>query len=249
MAMMKNGDALVCEYGNNRLQTFTVYGQHRRLFRNTGRFCLKDATVSADGNIFCTEDGSKQVFVCDEKGKYIRRFGKGKILSPCGIAISPDSGILYIVDRRAHCVHVYDQDGNRLKLFGSHGRQAGQLNHPTFVCIDSSGNVYVSDSNNHRINVYDSDGNFLYTFGSHGSGRDQLDNPQGVAVDKNGRVYVADNNNNRLLQFTGDGTFISRVDDPQGGLKSPTGVCVTDDDLLMVSDCDNSCVRVFALNQ
>ncbi|XP_070554613.1 tripartite motif-containing protein 2-like [Ptychodera flava] len=249
IAVMRNGNALVCEYSNKRLQSFTVGGKHSKLFQfsNVDNFCPWDATVSSNGRIFCTDDGSKKVFVIDEKGRLINRSGEGKILSPYGIAISPDSGVLYVVDHTAHCVHIYDQDGNHIQSFGNLSSEAGQLSYPTFVCVDNYGNVYVSDSSNDRVCVFDGDGTFLYTFGSYDCGRSQLRDPLGVAVDNHSRVYVAEYNNNILLQFTRQGNFLSRIDDPTVGLKYPTGVCVTNDDLLMVSDCGNSCVRVFAL--
>ncbi|XP_070554614.1 tripartite motif-containing protein 2-like [Ptychodera flava] len=248
IALMMNGDVLVCDHRNNRLQSFTINGRHRKIFqfRNVGKFCPLDAAVSVNGSIFCTDDGRKQVLVCDEMGNLVRCFGKGQILSPFGIAIGSDSGILYIVDFAGHCVHLYDQRGNHIKSFGSLGDRAGQFRNPTFVCVDNNGNVYVSDSGNHRISVHDGDGHFLYTFGSHQSVTGQLSNPRGVAPDKRGGVYVADYDNSRLLLFSSNGRFFRRVDDPKNGLESPTGVCVNDDDVVMVADRRNSCVRVFS---
>ncbi|XP_070560153.1 tripartite motif-containing protein 2-like [Ptychodera flava] len=193
------------------------------------------------------DDGNKQVIVCDENGELIRCFGKGKIQYPIGIAINPVNGRVYIVDYSAHCIHIYDQDGNHIKSFGSNGSQKGQFRYPYFVCIDNTGNVYVSDCHNHRIQVFNSDGQFLYTFGRYGSGDGQMHYPQGVALNKHGYVYVADYRNSRILKFESVCKFVCRVDDHNAceRLCNPTGLCVTDDGKVIVCDSGNNCIKVF----
>ncbi|XP_070560144.1 tripartite motif-containing protein 2-like [Ptychodera flava] len=245
--MMRNGEVLVAVSSNQRLQSFTVNGRHRKMFKfaNVSNFSPRDAAVSVNGNVFTTDGGNDQVIVCDENGELIRCFGKGKIQHPIGIAINPVNGRVYIVDHWAHCIHIYDQDGNHIKSFGSNGSQEGQFRNPCFVCIDNNGNVYVSDSGNHRIQVFNGDGHFLYTFGSCGSGDGQMIFPKGVAVDKHGYVYVAEYSNNRIVKYRSNGKFVCRIDDVSDGLKYTSGVCVTDDDTVIVGDDGNSCIKVF----
>ncbi|XP_070560137.1 tripartite motif-containing protein 2-like [Ptychodera flava] len=247
MTMMRNGDVLVAENNNQRLQSFTVNGRHRKMFKfaNVSNFYPYDAAVSVNGNVFTTDAGNKQVIVCDENGELIRCFGKGNIKYSIGIAINPVNGKVYVVEFSAHCIHIYDQDGNHIKSFGSNGSQKGQLSYPYFVCIDNTGNVYVSDSGNHRIQVFNGDGQFLYRFGSRGSGHGRMNWPQGVAVDKHGYVYVAEYNNNRIVKYESNGKFVCRIDDVSDALNHPIGICVTDDERVIVSDYGNSCIKVF----
>ncbi|XP_070560139.1 tripartite motif-containing protein 2-like [Ptychodera flava] len=247
MTMMRNGDVLVAEHSNQRLQSFTVNGRHRKIFKfsNVNNFSPYDATVSANGNVFTTDTQNKQGIVCNENGELIGCFGKGNVQGSRGIAISPVNGRVYIVGHTAHCIHIYDQDGNHIKSFGSNGSQKGQFSYPYFVCIDNTGNVYVSDSGNHRIQVFNGNGQFLFTFGSRGSGDSQMNWPRGIAVDKHGYVYVADYNNNRIVKYESNGKFVCRIDEVSDGLNCPTGVCVTDDDRVIVADKGNSCIKVF----
>jgi NHL repeat len=49
--------------------------------------------------------------------------------------------------------------------FGGEGSDAGQLNTPRGVAVDSSGNVYVADSGNRRIEEFSSSGAFVKAFG------------------------------------------------------------------------------------
>ncbi|XP_070560154.1 tripartite motif-containing protein 2-like [Ptychodera flava] len=236
MTMMRNGDMLVAENYNERLQSFTVNGRHRKMFKfaNISNFYPYDAAVSMNGGVFTTDNGNKQVIVCDENGELIRCFGKDRIRSPIGIAISPVNGRVYIVDNWAHCVHIYDQDGNHIESFGSEGSRKGRFRFPRFVCIDTIGNVYVSDSGNHRIQVFNGDGQFLNMFGYKGIGDGQFNNPQGVSLDKNGYVYVSDYKNIRILKFEPGGDFVCCDDNVSEGLCHATGLCVTDDNKAIV---------------
>ncbi|XP_077986172.1 tripartite motif-containing protein 2-like [Glandiceps talaboti] len=247
-----NGNLLVCEYSNNRLQSFSREGEHKSFFQfqNVGNpINPYDAAVSVGGNIFITDNANKQILVCDEKGKLIRCFGKGKCEQPMGITISPSNGRVYVVDHSAHCIHIYNQDGKYFKSFGSQGNRDGQFSQPSSACIDEAGNVYVSDNSNHRVQVFDSDGHFLYSFGNMGNGDGQLNFPRGLCLDKHGYVYVADRDNNRVVKFESNGKFIGRVDSDEGGRMPPMCVCVSDDEPfgdVIVTYHNNHCVKVFA---
>ncbi|XP_070560806.1 tripartite motif-containing protein 2-like [Ptychodera flava] len=250
ITMMRNGDVLVCEYSNQRLQSFTVKGILRKMFDFAGvhTFHPSDATISVDGNILTTDSGSNQVIVCDENGNVVRCFGKGKFRYPIGIANNYFNGRVYVVDNWAHCIHIYDKGGNHIKSFGGFGNRNGQFSYPTFVCIDNTGNVFVSDSGNHRIQVFNGDGHFLYTFGSEGNGDGELDYPKGVAVDKHGHVYVADCNNARVVKYESRGKYVCNVDDASDVLNSPMSVCVADNGTVIVGDQKGNCIKVFALS-
>ncbi|XP_070570561.1 tripartite motif-containing protein 2-like [Ptychodera flava] len=252
VTLTKSGDALVCDYNNNRLQCFTSRGQHKKVLQIKNlTYALRpfDAAVSADGNIFITDAGNKQIFVCDGDGKLIGCFGTGRLKCPIGITISPANGRVYVVDYSSHCIHVYGQDGNHIKSFGRQGSKRGEFYNPYFVCTDREGKVYVSDSFNDRIQVFNAYGQFLNEFGAKGSGDGQLNCPLGVTVDKDGYVYVADSRNRRIVKYVSDGKFVGRVDSDKDGLRNPHGICVTDDEpfgQVFVVDQANNCVKVFA---
>ncbi|XP_070560151.1 tripartite motif-containing protein 2-like [Ptychodera flava] len=248
IAKMKTTDVLICDADIQGLQFVSLAGGGSKQiqFTNIEGFYPNFVAVSLDDNILISDFGNKQIIVCDENGKLIRYFGQGRIKFPGGIAINPVNGWVYIVDQNIHCVHIYDQDGNHIKSFGSNGSQEGQFIRPFCVCINTIGNVYVSDRDNHRIQVFNGDGQFLFTFGCKGSVDGQMNDPYGIAVDRHGNVYVADNGNNRIMKYESHGRFVSRVDDASGQLNSPIGVCVTDDDRVIVSDRGNGCIRMYA---
>ncbi|XP_070579584.1 tripartite motif-containing protein 2-like [Ptychodera flava] len=249
--IVRNDTALVCDHNNNRIQSFNFNRNYDNMvqFMRLDELQPNDVTVFDDGNIVITDEGRREICVCDENGKVIRFFGKGNISLPVGIEVNPINSKLYVVDYGAHCVHIYDQDGNHIKSFGRYGSKEGEFNRPWFICVDGDGNVYVADGDNHRIQVFDIDGQFMYSFGSQGSGDGQFDYPRGVAVDKHGYVYVSDSDNNRVVKYEAEGKFVCRVDCEGNGLRSPYGICVTDDEpfgRVLVVDHGNNCVKVLA---
>ncbi|XP_077983203.1 E3 ubiquitin-protein ligase TRIM45-like [Glandiceps talaboti] len=252
VAMTQNRDVLVCDYNNRRLQSFSTGGKSTGEFKFTNCGCPVnpfDVDVSDNGNVFITDSGNKQIIVCDENGKVIRCFGKGKLQWPIGIAINPTNSRVYVVDQSASCIQIYSQVGYHIKSFGSQGNMDGELSHPRFLCIDDDGNVYVSDNYNHRIQVFDADGHFRYSFGSEGSGDGQMKHPCGVCLDKAGYVYISDYGNNRVVKFESGGEYVGRVDNDQDGLRYPRGICVQDDEpfsKVIVTDGSDNSIKIFA---
>ncbi|XP_077977606.1 tripartite motif-containing protein 2-like [Glandiceps talaboti] len=251
-ALTKSGCVLVCDNGNNRLQMFTVKGNHKRAMQITDSghtYCPRFVSVSPDGKIFFTNYDKRKVVVCDENGKVLRCFGNNELQSPKGIVFSPTNKRVYVSDSSAHCIQVYNQDGDHVKSFSSKGSGKGQVNSPCCVTVDSQGNVVVSDELNHRIQVFNAEGEHLFSFGSQGIGPGQLSYPSGVVHDKHDNVYVCEYSNNRVQKFNSRGKFICRIDSAKDGLKNPFGVCVTDDEpfgKIVVADYGNHCIKVFA---
>ncbi|XP_070554589.1 tripartite motif-containing protein 2-like [Ptychodera flava] len=233
VTMSKSGDLIVGDTGNKRLQRSTMTGEFRKTieFPDFQRsFKPEFSAVSADGNIFTTDAGNKQVVVCDEDGKLVKCFGKGELRHPRGIAVSPINGNVYVVDTDADSVFIYRPDGDHIKTFGRQENADARLSSPWCVAIDYNGNVFVSNCGNHTIKVYSANGDYLFSFGSLGSDNGQFYHPEGIATDMYGYVYVCDCWNNRVQKFDLYGSFVCRVDSPAHHLRSPVGICVNNDE-------------------
>uniref|UniRef100_A0A1X7UXH3 Uncharacterized protein n=1 Tax=Amphimedon queenslandica TaxID=400682 RepID=A0A1X7UXH3_AMPQE len=131
---------------------------------------------------------------------------------PYGIAISPITGQVYIVDWLNHRIQVLNPDLTFSHSFGSKGSANGQFQSPRDIAIDSQGLVCVTDFDNHRIQKFSPDGKFVGQFGSEGSGPGQVNGPRGITIDTAaaGLVYVSEEGNNRISVFTSDGVFVSK---------------------------------------
>jgi DNA-binding beta-propeller fold protein YncE len=119
----------------------------------------------------------------------------GNCFVPRGIAASPNTGHLYVVDQGNSRVVEMTAWGGFVKAWGrgvkdgspeaqicdeetecrsgSKGSGAGEFRFPQGIALDSVGNIYVADMENHRIQKFDPQGGFLLTFGG---GVDQTDN-------------------------------------------------------------------------
>jgi hypothetical protein len=144
--------------------------------------------------------------------------GAENCATPFGVAVGEATGNVYVVDRDAARVKVFEPDGDFLFEFGG-----SQLANPTRIAIDndplsaSHGDVYVIDG--FRVVKFDEAGSFLLQFGSQGSGSGQFSsagNP--VATGPGGKVYVCDavSLGNEVFavsveKFEPSGTFVEAI--------------------------------------
>ncbi|XP_077996995.1 uncharacterized protein LOC144450270 [Glandiceps talaboti] len=252
VSMTTKGDVLVSDPGNNRLQTFTLHGTQPRVIQFSGfskPVRPQFTAVTKEGHIFVTDGDNSQVFECNENGKLIRYFDETNLNHPLGIAVNSSNGRVYVVDNVSHCVHIYKINGKYIKSFGSQGSGEGKLDCPWCVSIDyNTGNVIISDRGNNRINVYTENGDYLFTFGNDPSKVGQCNCPFGVATDKVGNMYVCNYGDNNVMKYDPFGNFIFRINRYQDDLRSPVGICVTDDEPceIVVSESDAGHIKVYA---
>ena len=150
------------------------------------------------------------------------------------IHVGPDDTV-YLVDRDAHQVLLYDTSGNPLRSLGTrdYADLQAPFNHPADVCAAPSGELYVADGyGNSSIHRFSAEGDYISSFGSPGSGPGQFRVPHSVRVSQDGRVYVADRENNRVQVFTADGEFLTEWTD----FKCPMGVHIDANQVVYVTD-------------
>ena len=73
---------------------------------------------------------------------------------PIGVALDPDSGILYICCEETNSVVMYRTDGTLVGQIGERGRGPGQFLHPHSLTISPENRLWVTDTNNNRIQVH-----------------------------------------------------------------------------------------------
>ncbi len=150
------------------------------------------------------------------------------------IHVGPDDTV-YLVDRDAHQVLLYDTAGNLQRTLGTRDRAEMQapFNHPADVCVAPSGDLYIADGyGNSSVHRFSPEGDYISSFGSPGSGPGQFRVPHSIRVSNDGRVYVADRENHRVQVFTPEGEFISEWTD----FKCPMGVHIDANQVVYVTD-------------
>lgn len=134
--------------------------------------------------------------------------GKRQKYSPTNLAIAPN-GDVYVGDGYGSSyINQYDSNGKYIRTFGGKGKQAGQLDCPHGLIVDTRGAkpvLVVADRGNHRIQRFTLDGQHI----------DFVDGttlPCHFNVYKNGDVVIPDlgakvtlmDRDNRLIAHLGD---------------------------------------------
>jgi DNA-binding beta-propeller fold protein YncE len=200
---------------------------------------VTDVTCDARGHLFVLlrRDpylGSDEpcVIELDQKGRRLSAFG-GDIIADAHLLTAAQDGRLYVVDRDAHEVIVFDAAGNRIGGLGTRHHPGRPFSHPSDVAVARSGDVYVSDGYaGSHVHRFSPGGALLATWGGPGDGPGQFTSPHAIAVLSDGRVAVVDRENDRVQLFTPEGTFLAAWRDHY----KPLGLFADDQDRLYVTD-------------
>ena len=112
----------------------------------------------------------------------------GKFLHPQQLAIDSENNI-YVTDLGNSRVQKFDDQGNYIRSWGSHGSEYGQFSQPSGIAV-ANGYVFVVDNGLNTVQKFDSFGNFVMQWGVFGNGDGDFRSPNGIAISDNGFVYV-----------------------------------------------------------
>ena len=211
VAVDGEGNVLVVDCGNNRIQKFTTEGQLLASTKGSGSHQFSYPTDIAfnasTGMIYIVDQDNYRIQVLNSDLTFSHTFkkegsGRGQFFYPRGIACD-STGVVYVSDSSNHRIRAFTAEGKFLRMFGSRGEGKGELDMPSCVAIDLSDLVHVSEAINNRVSVFTSEGHFVTSFssGRKGSGPREFNGPCGLAINLNGVVYVCDCNNDRVQVF------------------------------------------------
>jgi len=147
-----DGDVLVADYQNDRVQVFREDGTFVRAVGDRGQGEEEfdgptDVCVGKDGRIYVVDSHNHRVQVFDRDWGFAMMFGSkgretGKFLNAAGIAVGED-GDIYVSDLHRNDVQVFSREGayvGRLdmELMGGDGAR------PYGVCADGKGRLFVA---------------------------------------------------------------------------------------------------------
>jgi DNA-binding beta-propeller fold protein YncE len=168
-------------------------------------FCRPtQASVShQSGNIYVSDGyANAAVHVFAPDGRHLRSWGTpgidpGQFMVPHNLAVGRDDRV-YVADREAHRVQVFDAEGGLVAVWHDVHRPCG-------LTVAPDGNVYIGELNGvglvqdcpgygHRVSVYSPEGELLTRFGEPEEGEEagRFIAPHGIAVDARGDVYVGE---------------------------------------------------------
>ena len=246
IAVNGNGNVLVADTGNGRIEKFSKSGAFFGIIgtKGTGHGRLGDPNgiaIDRAGNIYVAEAGNHRVQKLAPDGTFIAEW-KGPepgFYGPRRIAIGADDSI-YVVDQGHSRIVKFNPDGTVVTGWGSKGNGDGEFNDPTSVAIDPATNkVYVADPRNKRIQVFDDNGRFLTKWSVPEWGQ-----PAGfedLAIDSNARrLYASSTNMNSVLIFDLNGNRIGMVaPKPPDTLEGPSALALANRKLYVLNMAGN----------
>ncbi|UJR23523.1 hypothetical protein I4U23_026515 [Adineta vaga] len=211
VAVNGQGDIIVADTNNHRIQIFDSNGRFRFQFGECGKrdgqllYPNRVAVFRQSGDIVVTERSpTHQIQIYNQYGQFIRKFGANVLQHPRGVCVD-NMGHIIVVECKVMRVFIFDTNGNVLNKFTC----SKYLEFPNGVCCNDKQEIFISDNRAHCIKVFSYDGQFLRTIGSEGV----TNYPIGVVQNSQGDVLIADNHNNfNLTIFNQDGQLISALE-------------------------------------
>jgi hypothetical protein len=207
--------------------TFEVYHDWGELpsrikYGNTHGVCQdSQGRIYVHHTVHATSESPDSMVVFDEKGKFIKSWGKEFKGGAHGLHLQKEGSteFIYLCDQARGLVVKATLDGEEVFTLGYPNQakpyQAKIKYSPTNLAIAPNGDIYVGDGyGSSYINQYNGKGEYIRTFGGFGSEAGRLNQPHGIWMDTRGPepvLTVADRRNYRLQTFTLDGKHIGFV--------------------------------------
>ena len=248
IAFNSRGEAVLSEFGRDRVSIFDKRGQKIRTFGSLGDSphqmkCSKGIAIDGIDNIYVSSQHKVQKFT--SSGELIKCVGQegrkeGEFDDPRGVTLYNNE--VYMCDRNNHRIQVFDLDLNFVQSIGSHGTGRGEFAAPFDVKFDTAGNMYVAEFGNKRVQVMDISGHFIRSFGQEGEGL-----PSALHIaDK--FVYVSDISSDCIVVYETSGQFVTkfgRLGREEGELDYPHCITSCTDGFIHVCDLGNNRVQIF----
>ncbi|CAH1773331.1 unnamed protein product [Owenia fusiformis] len=262
VAVGKNGDIFVADFGNHTVQWFGASGDYLHSFPIGKRISQTEmitasALVATGLNelvcnkaIYVYKQNMWNLKSCNTitfygpQGHLLQQVSSKSLKQVHGVAINSLQHII-ASDLAQHKIFILTRKGSVLKTIGKTGGGSipGQFRLPKAVCVGPNDEIIVSDSDNHRIQVLTKDGTFLNQF--NGNDKFQLKSPNGVAADPHGHVLVCDWSDSSVKVFTMEGTFVGQLESTSERMMWPRGLAIAPPNHTIVADSGNHCIKAY----
>ena len=162
LSVTDEGNIIVTDRGNKRIQVFTPDGRLVLKFGDTGdgKLLSPTACVYHKDHYIVTDFVGECIKLYDRRGNYVRELnlqqGNGRepitAIMPYGITRT-NCGNIIVTDMKNHRLLMFRLDGRVITTVGSKGSGLGQFNWPGGVSVLGDRLIVVCDYNNNRLRV------------------------------------------------------------------------------------------------
>lgn len=190
-------DVFVADYNNNRIERYDKDLNYISSLFSTESWddeykfgYPRSVATSIHGELFLIEDENIRLLKLNSFGEPEMTFGnyaegKGRLLSPVQISISPDDRI-YVSDSKQNRIVVFDYFGNYLMEIGSNF-----LKEPQGVFYSNLKILFVADQGNKRVAAFNPTGELMFILENISEKLGKFKSPVDVVSFQN-RIYVLD---------------------------------------------------------
>ncbi|HYF07304.1 MAG TPA: peptidase [Acetobacteraceae bacterium] len=198
-----------------------------------------DVACDAEGRVYVqlrqdpyVDAAGPAVVVLAPDGRRLDAWGGEEVADGHMLSVHPD-GRVFVVDRDAQEVIIFDRSGKRLGGIGRRHAPGEPFNAPCDIAFAPDGKMYVADGYAASVvHRFSAEGTPMGRWGREGDGPGEFTTPHSVWVLRDGRVTIADRENNRVQVFTPEGGWLA---DWRGNHK-PMSVHGGPDGTLLVTD-------------
>lgn len=258
IAVAPNGNIVVCDRNNDRVQVFNSSGVFQFAFGTSGtgngQFDRPAAvTVLSNNNIVVADTSNSRVQIFNSAGVYQSQFGSfgtgdSDFTFPTGIGRDGSNNI-FVSDggsSLANYIKKFNSSGTFQSKFGGYGDGDGKFLSAAGLFYDLTNNkIYVADAGTSRVQVFNSSGVLQLTLNTNLSSQYgpnlPTTGPFGVVANSS-YVYVAETSGDSVKKFTVAGEFVGSLGSFGSNsteLNNPRGVALTGAGSLIASDSGN----------
>ena len=192
---------------------------------------------------------SKETHIMVDSNNPLLKFGKkgggkGTFAFPSGIAIS--NHCLYVVDTGNRLIQKFTTEGEFLSQFRidingadySTCDMAVDEYRGLIICTEISMNNFVNPVKGNKVLVFNLEGQFQREYTN-----TKMLLPLCITIDTHGNAIISDSKRNAMFIHDRDGNLIGEMGNSEI-LKSPSYMCMQEDNSIIVSDKDNDCIRI-----
>ena len=202
-------------------------------------FPLSVTVDDKTGNIYLADQGNNCVKVFDSAGKYLFKFGEGKVYFPIGVAIYGDR---ILITQGNNCILNYKLNGMFVSRIEREGRGELEFDYPWGLTIDElNGDIYICDYTNNRVQILNKDFSSKAQFG-----KDALIHPCDVKLSKE-YIYVLDESNPCLHLFNYNYILLKSVITRGDGMDvvNPYFFFIDKTDNILITDSSSNSIHIY----